>query len=305
MWGKPPGLAFEAAVTEAEIFGKQGYLLLRQIIPSTFMHQLEAHAAELFEQARMKPEADLGNLGRVVDLEICRRPWSGLLNEPWLFDAFEKVGVGAMLYWSGYLIGKQAGGPATYWHQDWIFWSHPSSFVERTTHLSALIYLQDTRTDNGCLRVLPGTHARRHAVHDFLKDGHDGDAKVGRPHAGEPIFATYEDEVSLPIVAGDIIILDARTLHASFANRSRRPRLLLTLEFIAADVRQDAELASSVMTCKFTDPMATADATGLEAASRIVDFALAPKSVRATRTVPAVSNPSRSRSGRPPPRPRR
>lgn len=130
---------------------------------------------------------------------------------------------------SGYLISKPPGGPPLFWHQDWWGWDDPISYGPALAQLFFMIYLTDTSPENGCLRVIPGSHRRPHRLHEALAAHGEALSRVDNPD--DPLFGTMPDEVSVPVRAGDLIVGDARLLHAAHANRSGEERSLLTLWF--------------------------------------------------------------------------
>ena len=66
----------------------------------------------------------------------------------------------------------------------------------------------------------------RHRLHDLLPDAH-GEELQALEDLTHPAFADYPDAVDVPLGAGDLLIADARLLHAAWPNRSDRRRTLL------------------------------------------------------------------------------
>ena len=140
---------------------------------------------------------------------------------------FTRLGLHGTLYSSGYVISKPPGGPALFWHQDWWGWQHPISRDERIAQLALFLYMTDTARQNGCLRLIPGSHRRPHALHDLV-DAHDPTlAEVKNPD--DAAFASHADEVDVPVTAGDVVVVDARLIHGAHPNRSGRERTNITL----------------------------------------------------------------------------
>ena len=124
------------------------------------------------------------------------------------------------LFSSGYVISKPPGGPALFWHQDWWGWQHPISRDDRIAQVALFLYMTDTTRENGCLRLIPGTHRRPHPLHDLV-DAHDPTlAEVKNPD--DAAFASHADEVDVPVTAGDVVVVDARLIHGAHPNRSGR-----------------------------------------------------------------------------------
>jgi hypothetical protein len=130
----------------------------------------------------------------------------------------------------GFLISKPGGGPPLFWHQDWWGWDDPSSYDARAQQLFVMIYLTDTRPENGCLRVIPGSHRRDHPLHHL--DAAHSSGMQGYTDPSNPAYADHPDQVAVPVTAGDVLIGDARLIHGAFANRTHEERPLLTLWYM-------------------------------------------------------------------------
>lgn len=169
----------------------------------------------------------------------------------------------------GYVISKPPGGPRLFWHLDWYSWEEEISYGERPPQLGAMWYLGDTCRDNGCLRVIPGSHRAHHPLHDQLVDGH---RVLGNAESWDhPGFADAEGEVDVAVSAGDLVLADARLLHAAHANRSPARRSMVTLWY-QLDYAQFSPSLRATMGRKTNDVSAWP-----EAARRLVDPLLVPE----------------------------
>ena len=100
---------------------------------------------------------------------------------------------------------------------------------------------------NGCLRVLPGSHVRHTALHDRLDAPHS--AGLGAATDTDRVeFSDWPGEADVCVVAGDLLIGDARLLHAAHDNKTGERRTLITLwyqpEFDAMPERMQAQMAA-------------------------------------------------------------
>ncbi|WP_176473029.1 phytanoyl-CoA dioxygenase family protein [Sphingomonas lenta] len=165
------------------------------------------------------------------------------------------LGVLARLGWprpsftDGYVISKPGGSPPLFWHYDWFAWEDGAGAGEVPPQLFAMYYLTDTRRENGCLRVIPGSHRRHNALHDLLVEPH-GAALTAAADLSDPAFSERPDEEDVPVAAGDLLVGDARLLHAAHANGTAERRTLITLwyqpDFAALPERVQAQLAMQV-----------------------------------------------------------
>jgi ectoine hydroxylase-related dioxygenase (phytanoyl-CoA dioxygenase family) len=123
------------------------------------------------------------------------------------------------------ILSKPPHGPALYWHQDNMDWNHPKSALPWPTTIFLSYYLVDTTRENGCLRVIPGTHRKRIPFHDQLPDAHG--MEIQAADESHTAFMTHPDEIDVPVAAGDLVIADGRVLHAAWPNNSDQPRPLI------------------------------------------------------------------------------
>lgn len=108
------------------------------------------------------------------------------------------------------------------WHQDLPFEPHTN-----TDLVTTLTLLDDMTEENGCLRVVPGSHRER-------LSHYQGDSFAG---ATDPALSDGFLRDSLPVLgrAGDVCLMHGLAVHGSQANRSDRPRRLFIAEMTAAD----------------------------------------------------------------------
>lgn len=162
-------------------------------------------------------------------LSIADEPgFARLIGLPRTLAILRGLGLGELAWSAGYVISKPAAAPRLFWHQDWLYWTHPVSREAVPHQLFAMYYLVDTDRTNGCLRVIPGSHGGRREAHDRLARAHSPEALAGRDPA-HAMFGDMPGEVDVPVRAGDLLLGDSRLLHAAHANGSDASRRLLTL----------------------------------------------------------------------------
>ena len=138
-------------------------------------------------------------------------------------------------FMNGYVISKPGRGRRLYWHQDWWGWDRVESYHERAPMFAMMTYLTETaapaRSDgsdgNGCLRVIPGTHRKRHRLHNRVPDAH-GDAISFGSMDGPAFDYEVEGAVDVPMKPGDAAIVDVRVLHATRDNNTDERRSMIT-----------------------------------------------------------------------------
>lgn len=151
-----------------------------------------------------------------------------LVTLPRAMAALRALGFDAPTFSDGYIIAKEPHGPRLFWHYDWFAWEDVRSFEMPPPQVFVMYYLTDTRRENGCLRVIPGSHLRENPLHTVLANPH-GKELSAASDLTRPEFGDRPDEVDVPVQAGDMIVGDARLLHAAHENRTDERRTLITL----------------------------------------------------------------------------
>ena len=159
-------------------------------------------------------------------------PWAyDLVAHPRILDAIEAVIGPNILVHATTIFGKQPGdGKFVSWHQDGYYMrlSHPA-FV------SAWVALTDSAIDNGCLRVIPGSHRAGRIAHGETARSTDNMLASGM----EVTNAVDErDAVDVELAPGEASLHHVDLVHGSRANTSGRPRIGVAIRYVAPDVRQ-------------------------------------------------------------------
>jgi len=188
---------------------------------------LRAHAA-LFRESAASREAVKSN-GSLIHLAD-NPEFADIIGSPELLQLLWECGATDPRFTGGFLISKPGGGPPLFWHQDWWGWDSAVSYLPTAQQLFAMIYLTDTHSQNGCLRVIPGSHRRDHELHHL--DAAHSEGMQGYRDPSNPAYADHSEQVAVPVRAGDVLIGDARIIHGAFANRTSEERPLLTLWFM-------------------------------------------------------------------------
>ncbi len=125
------------------------------------------------------------------------------------------------------MINVKPPGPAgkVAWHQDLAFYPHTNVGT-----IQVLISLYDVAEELGPLKVVPGSHRR-----EIFEHYDDNDNWTGEISDGDLRKAGAGDAVSIPMNAGDAILLHPLTVHSSGPNLSDRSRPLLIHGLSAAD----------------------------------------------------------------------
>jgi len=127
--------------------------------------------------------------------------------------------------------GEAAEGPEKFvaWHQDVTYWRLEPAFA-----LTAWYAVDDSDAENGCMRVIPGTHAE-------IRDHGTSERAGNLLSINQEVPVTEEEEaraVDLVLRAGEISLHHGKLIHGSNPNRSARRRCGMTIRYIPPHVRQ-------------------------------------------------------------------
>ncbi len=203
-----------------------GYCLIPKVLDDDIFGRVRTIAASGLADATPEHRALNRSQGSLV-LMADYPAFAELIAYRRTLEVFAGLGFSDPRFSSGYIISKPPGGPPLFWHQDWWGWDDPLSYTDFVAQVFLFYYLTDTSVENGCLRLVPRSHRRRHALH-YAPAAHDEAlARVTNPE--DPIYQSVADEVAVPVRAGDVVIGDARLLHGAHANSGSSERTLLTL----------------------------------------------------------------------------
>ena len=132
------------------------------------------------------------------------------------------------------IISKPGQAPALYWHQDWGRWDDPVSLSPWPQQVFLNWYLTDTTRENGCLRVIPGSHLKRIDLHDNLVAPHEGGGYEVE-ETNEWMFMDHPAAIDVAVKTGQLVIGDARVLHGTWPNEAGERRTVLLGWFYRRD----------------------------------------------------------------------
>ena len=216
----------KAAKYRRQLIG-EGFCHLPQVAPAALITQLRAVADRRADQAESASSKLQHSSIEVWDIPEL----APLIGLPAALEVLAALGYPRPRFFTGYSISKwPETGPALYWHQDGIFWDQAISYTDTPHQFFLMYYLVDTDRNNGCLRVIPGTHRKRHRLHALPPRTREV-VQQAEADAGHLALSPDPDEVDVPVRAGDLVIGDSRLLHSAHPNRSRQRRTVVVLWF--------------------------------------------------------------------------
>ena len=218
-----------------------GYTIVPNVMERPLLDELRAWSDNVFKQVRVDPkyryqgsdihvytERRWAEMNRQPDEKSFADPIvEKIIYQPRQAEVCRQMGLEGLKSAGGIIILSKPGyGPPLYWHQDYMNWNSPQAATPWPTRIFLSYYLTDTTPENGCLRVIPGTHRKRIDLHDTLPDAHEAEIQAIDDFS-HPVFADRPDAVDVPLKAGDLIIADARLMHGAWPNQTAQRRTLL------------------------------------------------------------------------------
>ncbi len=136
--------------------------------------------------------------------------------------------------WNSSYFGKPAhDGKRVPWHQDGRYWP-----IRPLASCSVWIAIDDSNTENGCLRVIPGSHKSRKL---FKHESNPSDDLV---LSLELLGSEFDESKAVDIVleSGQISLHDVFLAHGSEPNTSGKPRRGMTLRFFPTTSVYDRDI---------------------------------------------------------------
>ncbi|MDA1191272.1 MAG: phytanoyl-CoA dioxygenase family protein [Candidatus Poribacteria bacterium] len=214
-------LIYEALINGEKLAGYQamfdGFVEKSKTLPVGTPH----YTYELTEDRQQIP----GFLHKIQGVCVAEPPTLSLAMESEIVERIiELIGENVDVFGTKFFPKLPNGGTSVWWHQDNFYFGTNSDEI-----ISCGIYLQDADEENGCLRILPGSHLKKEIV------------------VHEPAHKTYgswtevDESKALDVVcpAGTVVLFGANLLHGSYDNVSDRPRYSTAWHYVPDDVAQD------------------------------------------------------------------
>src|SRR5436190_21074810 len=153
-----------------------------------------------------------------------------LATHPTVLDAVEDI-IGPDILVHSSTIFTKYGQDEKFvsWHQDSHYWG-----LSEPRLVSSWIALTDSTIDNGCLRVLPGTHTR---VFDHLETPQETNILSRGQTVCDNL--NWNEAVDVLLQAGEMSFHHANLLHSSNPNTSTGPRIGVAVRYVSTAVMQE------------------------------------------------------------------
>jgi phytanoyl-CoA hydroxylase len=198
---------------ERAAFAGDGYVVKRQLFAGDELASIATHYRRLRERdvARSDRSSDLPGVAwpRVMFPHRSDRLSLDLLLDRRTMGAAEELLGGPVLAVQSMWYWKAPGTRGQALHQDEYYVR-----TESADCLAAWVSLDDADSENGCLRIVPGSHR----------------SDLQCPHGADPELSFSRHEVDVPsgmqaqeitMSAGDVLYFHGRTIHGSMPNRTQ------------------------------------------------------------------------------------
>ncbi len=187
------------------------------------------HYRELFDELEAREgreKCQMGLLDRHLDQEFV---WE-LATHPKILDCIERlIGPDILLLATHFFCKYGPQEKFVAWHQDVTYWG-----LEPPEAITAWYAIDDSDCENGCMRVIPGTH---HGIQEHGKSNKEGNLLS----INQEVPVSEKDEqraVDFILKSGEMSIHHGQLIHGSLPNRSTRRRCGLTLRYVPPWVKQ-------------------------------------------------------------------
>ena len=171
-------------------------------------------------------EDGLPVLRKVENTRAFSEAFRDLASTPGLTSVVQNlIGQDLLLFRSTLMLKPAYHGSAHGLHQDSAYWP-----MEPPTLVTVSIALNDATSDNGCIRVIPGSH--KWGLQEW---GHiaraDGEERTDRKDVD------VSGQIDVPLKAGSAVCFHSLMVHGSGANKSPRPRNTALYAYFSPAVR--------------------------------------------------------------------
>ena len=211
-----------------QTYAEQGFLSPLDLFSESEIEHFRACFDEL-EDREGREMCEIGLQARHLDEEFI---WQ-MATDSRILDAMQQLMGEDIMLLSTHFFCKYPDPGATKfvaWHQDVTYWG-----LQPPEAQTVWVAVDDSDPENGCMRVIPGSH--KHGIATHGKSVKVGNLLSINQEIPDELVDTSQ-AFDLELKAGQISIHDGQLYHASNPNISDRRRCGLTLRYIAPHVEQ-------------------------------------------------------------------
>ena len=228
-------------LTEDEIkqYNEIGYVKNLPVFDETGVRTLQNRFMEMVEAT---PEGV--DIYRVNNWHKANRWFYDLCHTPTILDYVEDLIGPDFNQWGGAFFIKFPHDESTVpWHQDARYWP-----LEPRITVTVWLAVFDTNSENGCMRVIPGSHRWGDLDHQDVPDSPNWE-NMSREEVRRNKYVLWQqvdpnrfDEsqaIDMDLKAGEISLHDDDLIHGSTGNPSERMRAGITMRYSPTEMKCD------------------------------------------------------------------
>ncbi len=227
----------EFSETQIDSYRRDGYIIAEWRLPlATLQAAREALERLLDVNGHMSSDAMFCPHLRTAGVQGLKGDdhWLDLARTPEILDMVGQLIGPDFLLWGTTVFGKPAArGKETPWHQDGEYWP-----IRPLATCSAWIALDDATPENGCLRVLPGSHVDRQ-IHPHHRK--ESDNLTLHEELDDDILNRYPAR-DIVLEAGQMSFHDVYLAHGSAPNHSGMRRAGYVCRYMPTSSVWDREI---------------------------------------------------------------
>lgn len=205
---------------EVSDYHRNGFVLVKNVFSKPEVERM-LEAVDKGDRVANTTRSTMDQSGRKVNLaiwhELGEDIWSAASTYPRIVNNVRILLGEEAAFFHGKVIFKEARlGGAWEWHQDYGYW-YDQGFLFPSM-ISAFISLDPATKENGCLKVLQGSHKLGRLNHG--KVGNQTGINPSRIEQVNRMFKLVDCEME----AGSVLFFHCNLLHSSAANESDRDR---------------------------------------------------------------------------------
>jgi non-heme Fe2+,alpha-ketoglutarate-dependent halogenase len=221
--GAPP-MTTNVSPAQVEGYEREGILFPLAALSPGEVAKFRAAFGELEARLGGRPQHR-----QLIQPHLCYRWAYDLATQPAILDAVEALIGPDILVHSASVFPKYPREPDhILWHQDGYYWG-----LSAPRLVSAWVALTDSNVENGCMRVVAGTH--KLAVLPHAKSRSEMNARLSLEVAVEVDEARATNVV---LDAGEMSLHHPYIIHGSNPNQTGEKRIGFAIRFAAAQVKQ-------------------------------------------------------------------
>lgn len=201
----------------------EGYAVFRRVLDAAMLSSINLHLEWL-----ARKQAALENTSLYAAPVKDDPFWARVVGDDRLLDIAEIfIGANIALFGANYVVKRAGDEKRVLWHQDAPNWK-----LEPLEAVTLWAAIDDSTSENGCLRVIPGSHRfRLHELQPAAQPPNIFGWQI------DPKLVEEEKAVDIVLRAGDVSVHHPKLIHGSGANRSTRRRAGMSIRYIPTTTR--------------------------------------------------------------------